>query len=185
VTGDLSHELRTPLARIRGEAELLVDSKGRADPQAVAGIREGTARMERIIETLLTNARTANAANQGRCAVSEAIAEAIDPSHADIVPIAIEVEPEDLHAGVDLQVCARIIAPIIDNATRFAESQIEVRAMLIDSRVCIDITNDGPAFSPNGAGLGLPLARRLAHAADGDVRLTSEEPVCFRIELPA
>jgi signal transduction histidine kinase len=42
---------------------------------------------------------------------------------------------------------------------------------------------DGP--SPNGAGLGLSLSRRLARAAGGDVDVGDGPGGCFTIRLPS
>jgi signal transduction histidine kinase len=204
LTGDLSHELRTPLARIKAETELVVGVDGKADEQAIAGIRESTARMERIIDALLTSARTEHAADQGRCAVGQAIGAALEACHRDDVEVTVVTTPPDLHAGVDFAVCERIIAPLVDNGARFAKDRLAIHAHASDGRVHIDVTNDGPPlpdalgesiFRPgthapdpsghDGAGLGLALARRLARAADGDVLLSELDPVTFRIDLPS
>lgn len=203
VTAELSHELRTPLSRIKAEAELLAASKTRSERHAIEGIQDGCTRMERIIDTLLTSARTENAAEQGRCEVSAAIEEVTAPWRRDGVQIDVTVQPSDLHAGIDLDVCERIIAPIVDNAVRFAASRISIVAAQASRGVTLDISNDGPAipaeqheriFTPGaslanaagarGAGLGLALSRRLARAADGDVTVHGGDPATFRILLP-
>jgi signal transduction histidine kinase len=144
LTGDLSHELRTPLARIKAETELVVGVDGKADEQAIAGIRESTARMERIIDALLTSARTEHAADQGRCAVGQAIGAALEACHRDDVEVTVVTTPPDLHAGVDFAVCERIIAPLVDNGARFAKDRLAIHAHASDGRVHIDVTNDGP-----------------------------------------
>jgi signal transduction histidine kinase len=204
LTGDLSHELRTPLARIKAESELLVDAEGRADQHAIEGIRDSTARMERIIDTLLTSARAENAADQGRCSVAAAIAAELEPLHRNDIQIEVDIHPADLHAGVDLDVCERIVAPIIENAARFADQSMTIRGRSVGGRVAVEISNDGPALPPDsiesvfrpgthwpdpsghdGTGLGLALSRRLARAADGDVHITAHDPVTFIVELPS
>jgi signal transduction histidine kinase len=73
-----------------------------------------------------------------------------------------------------------------------------------DGRVVVSVADDGPGvpaearanvFEPGasgpdshgGAGLGLALARRLAHAAGGDVTLAADAPghgAEFRVDLP-
>ncbi|MGZ4495060.1 MAG: ATP-binding protein, partial [Nocardioides sp.] len=47
------------------------------------------------------------------------------------------------------------------------------------------IFEPGRTTSPDGAGLGLPLARRLARAAGGDVRLGEGPGAVFVVDLPA
>ena len=204
LTAELSHELRTPLARVVAELSLLTGEDDRVDPRALEGIRESSTRMQRIIETLLTSARSQHAENQGRCAVADAIATEVSSlRHAD-VDFRTDVNPADLHAGVDQGVCERIIAPILDNAARFAATWVMVRAYPEGGRVIIEVSNDGPPIAPvvadamfvpgrhspdpsghDGSGLGLPLSRRLARAVDGDLHLSAHEPVSFVIELPS
>ena len=87
------------------------------------------------------------------------------------------------------------MAPIVANSLRFCSSGNRIEASCISETVVIEISNDGPAsqrrprrnFGPglpeatdeehDGAGLGLPLARRLARASDGDVSLARFDPV--------
>ena len=70
-----------------------------------------------------------------------------------------------------------------------------------EGQVIVDVTDDGPGvagdqaeriFEPgvtgvghDGAGLGLPLVRRLARAAGGDVHAVPGDGGRFRVELPA
>jgi signal transduction histidine kinase len=96
------------------------------------------------------------------------------------------------------EVLDRILGPLLENAFRYAVDGIGITARRTDHAVLISIRNDGPPvtqaehlFEPGvrdpgspGAGLGLALARRLARAAGGDVRLESPQPATFRVELP-
>jgi signal transduction histidine kinase len=94
----------------------------------------------------------------------------------------------------------RILAPVIENADRYAAQAIRVHVAEDGGRVAITVGNDGEPvrdadeddlFTPGfrgpdspGAGLGLALARRLARAAGGDVVLRSAAPVEFAVTLP-
>jgi signal transduction histidine kinase len=108
-------------------------------------------------------------------------------------------------AGVDAEVVERIVAPLIDNARRYASSRIVLSAASRDGAIVVRVADDGPGvdadarehvFEPGrtagvnghgGAGLGLPLARRLALAIGGDVTLTppgAGAGAQFEVRLP-
>ena len=109
-------------------------------------------------------------------------------------------------AGVDAEVVERIVAPLIDNALRYARSHILLSAVAREGAIVLSVADDGPGvggearervFEPGrvvgvnghgGAGLGLPLARRLALAAGGDVTLSAPAAGAgaeFQVRLPA
>lgn len=204
VSADLSHELRTPLTTLLAETELLAGSPlSGEDARCVDGIRSSAFTMQRIVDSLLTSARITHAESLGRarvCDIVRGAAATVQQRSA----MRLSVEPDDLNAGVDQHLGERILSPVLANAMRFATTNVEVRARRESGRVQIDIGNDGPTilaeereaiFLPGvtstmtdaahaGAGLGLPLARRLARAAEGEVTLLSHDPVVFRVELP-
>ncbi|HEY3737370.1 MAG TPA: HAMP domain-containing sensor histidine kinase [Jatrophihabitans sp.] len=206
ISAELSHELRTPLTWVLAETELLRRSTLAAeDAASVEGIRTAALTMQRIVETLLAGARADHAETQGRTLVSELVQLATASAHRRCeLELTVTVQPDDLHVAVDHQLGERILAPVLANAMRFAETSVSVRTTLATGRVRIEIGNDGPPipadeveaiFLPgvtsrslgsehSGAGLGLPLARRLARAVEGDVILVQHDPALFRIDLP-
>jgi signal transduction histidine kinase len=120
--------------------------------------------------------------------------------------VALEIIPPErrLTVGVDAEFAERIIAPLLDNAGRYASSRVTISAARARGRVVIVVADDGPGvpaatrelvFEPGrqvgsnghaGAGLGLALARRLARAVGGDVTLeAATRGAHFRVELPA
>jgi signal transduction histidine kinase len=109
--------------------------------------------------------------------------------------------PADLGVGVDAAIVERILAPILDNAFRYAQQTVTVCARRAPDSVVIEVSDDGPGVAPDvrddvfepgrrgaggdghdGAGLGLALARRLARAAAGDVTLGAGS--VFVVRLP-
>lgn len=191
LSGELSHELRTPLATLRAEADLLA---AHADPsvrRTGERMAEQSARMDRILDTLLTTARSELTATPGTCLLDDVL---------DALAVPVHREGTAVRVAVDGAVLERILAPILANAQRFARTSIEVTARPGGGAVRIDIGNDGPAlpddperlFEPgvrgddehDSAGLGLALARRLARAADGDVTVATADPAAFRVTLP-
>lgn len=212
LSAELSHELRTPLARIVAQVELL-ERRERPPAQrraAYASIAHSADDMSAILGTLLAAARADAGLDQGRCGVGEALAR-IGTTWApafDERGLQLAVAPVDpaLTAGVEEDVLGRVIAPLLDNASRYARSRVEVAAAPADGRVTISVADDGPGVSPeardavfqpgtsigdagghSATGLGLALARRLARAAGGDVELARRPDgrlATFTVELP-
>jgi signal transduction histidine kinase len=101
-------------------------------------------------------------------------------------------------------VLARIVAPLLDNAMRHARSQVRLGAEQTESGVRVTVGDDGPGvpgdFVPRlflsgrradqadghpGAGLGLPLSRRLARSFVGEVTYEQQaRGALFVVTLP-
>jgi signal transduction histidine kinase len=199
VTEELSHELRTPLSVVTAELDLL-QARHRDDAEvgaAVTRLAAAAGQMNEIIETLLTTARSRSSMTAGRCRIAEPVAAAVARAPSRVAIHVQQADPQ-IWVGVDAQVVERILAPVLDNAVRFASSRVDVAVIAASPHVVIRIHDDGPgvdaalgdaAFDPGrrgidehgGAGLGLALARRLARATGGDVVLTAEG---FELVLP-
>jgi signal transduction histidine kinase len=204
LTAELSHELRTPLSSIVAETELL--TRGRRSEaeltRAHAAIAAGAQRMARIIETLLSDARARTGQVPGRCEVYDAIDAAVQ-GRGPVVVVARSPGPAPV-AGLGADVVERILAPVLDNAVRYAATVVRVGAAQRDGTVEVTVHNDGPGvpdgweeaiFEPgrradpedghSGAGLGLPLARRLARAGGGELHVVpAAEGATFVVTLP-
>ncbi len=185
LSAEISHELRTPLSRIVAEVDLLQSSTS-PDPQtasALQAVATSAAQMDGILETLLATARSASKQAPGRCDVREAARQAV----AEVDPregVAVTVTASGA-AGVAEPVLVRTLVPVLQNAVRFARSRVDVSAAVAADGLHVLVRDDGPglgelgerAFEPgvrghtghDGAGLGLPLARRLARSCGGDV----------------
>ncbi|WEO93882.1 HAMP domain-containing sensor histidine kinase [Streptomyces sp. FXJ1.172] len=212
LTGELSHELRTPLTRIvieldwwrtrpRSEAET------RATHEVIA---EAAQSMRTICDTLLDDARD-NTLNQPTAPGTTDVVPVLDRmiqrlDTPDDVKATVVPGATGLEAGVAPALLERIVSPLLANALRYARSGVSVAARRVSGTVRIDVVDDGPGvpesfagelFQPgrradeqdghDGAGLGLPLARRLARAVGGDV---SYDPAHtpgtrFTVSLPA
>ncbi|HEY6760535.1 MAG TPA: HAMP domain-containing sensor histidine kinase [Baekduia sp.] len=198
---EVAHELRTPIAGLRGRAELALGvGAGAADREAA--LRAVVAQSERLtetVDTLLAVARRELDPSAGS---------------VDLVALAREVDDVEVVAppgGVpraegEEDVLRRALAPLVDNARRHAESRVTLEVTSGDGRVRLAVRDDGPgldpalgdrAFDPGvrgagdgaagtlGAGLGLPLARRLARSCGGDVVAGAGPGGCFVLDLPA
>ena len=192
---EVAHELRTPLARLRGSAELsLRDPETLPPDDALAGVIAQSDELERAIAALLAVARRELSPGDGTVDL-RALAcelEGIEVTGPEHLPPA-EGEPE---------VVRRVLAPLVDNARRHARSAVRIELSAGHGRVRAAVRDDGPGIDPalgqrvfepgvsggpdsGGAGLGLPLARRLADSCGGEVRVGPGPGGCFVLELPA
>lgn len=103
----------------------------------------------------------------------------------------------------DQAVIRQVLAPLVENARRYARAAVRLEVSADRRRVRIAVRDDGPGVDPElgeaifepgargadaeamGAGLGLPLARRLARAYGGDVVLGPGPGGHFVLELVA
>ncbi|MFE2722620.1 sensor histidine kinase [Kitasatospora sp. NPDC059327] len=208
LTAELSHELRTPLARITAETDWLVARPRTPDDQRTSheAIAAAAGRMRRICETLLSEARSRDHQVPGRCAVTD-VARALSVRSSQEHPgaPAVTVLGDGATAGVSAALVERILAPLLDNARRYAVRRIAVECERQPGRVLVAVADDGrgvpegvgeavfeagrradPDDGHDGAGLGLPLARRLARGVGGDITLApSSEGARFVVSLPA
>ncbi|MGW7755729.1 sensor histidine kinase [Streptomyces violaceusniger] len=212
LTGELSHELRTPLTRIIAELDWW-----RSRPRSAAETRatheaidEAAQSMRSICDTLLRDARE-NAADastaSGMADVVSVLRRMAQRLGAPAqVKAVVAADDAGLEAGVTPAFLERVISPLLANAVRYARSTVTVTGRRTPGGVAIDITDDGPGvpeafvgelFQPgrradpgdghHGAGLGLPLARRLARSAGGEVSCDAGHApgARFTVTLPA
>jgi len=212
LTAEISHELRTPLAKILAEAEL-AGGRERTASQYQESVRQilGYAlALQRMLETLLASARADASARVPSSDPHAAARHAIDVVQESAVAAGKSFELSSAgpaNVAVDEEVLERILAPPLENAARYARERISLQIRGEDESVIFAIQDDGPGIAPDqrerifdpgfrgaedrdathgGAGLGLALARRLAHAAGGSIAVQpSSEGALLVIRLPA
>jgi signal transduction histidine kinase len=208
LSAELSHELRTPLARITAGIELLQRRERGAQERAdgYASISRSAQQMDEILETLMAAARADAGLDTGHCDVGALVDDLARRWPEGDRPLEARVAAGPVIAGVEREVLERILAPLLENARRYARTRVDLSAAPAGGRVLVTVADDGPGvpddalaqiFEPGGrsapddghagAGLGLALARRLARAAGGDVRAERGPAggAAFRVELPA
>ncbi|KOV56145.1 sensor histidine kinase [Streptomyces sp. MMG1121] len=191
LTGELSHELRTPLSRIVAELDWW-RARPRSDAETQAShevVAEAAQSMRAICDTLLDEAREGVPTAPGTADVPTVLHRLA--AHADapgVVRVDVPGGPGPLTAGVQPPLLERIVSPLLANAVRHARTTVTLAASREGGGIRIEVTDDGPGvpgaftqllFQPGkradpgdghvGAGLGLPLARRLARSAGGEV----------------
>ena len=196
-SAEVSHELRTPLAKIRAEAELALrrEREASAYREALRTIARNAEVLTRTVETLVAAARQESGLARGSADPATVLDAAVETcaelARGRGVRVAVASCAAGLRVGVEADVVARIVQPLVENACRHAASEVVLTAEAADGQVVLAVEDDGPgitpaererifdpgvrgsaadgAGAPPGAGLGLALARRLARAASGDV----------------
>jgi signal transduction histidine kinase len=204
-TADASHELRTPLASLMGELELLLmRPRGEAEMRdAAARALEELGSLSRLVEALLTLAR-ADAGGlpmqPAELDLGEVVKRAAEP-YEPLRPLRWELDSTRVRA--DPLWVGRIVANLVDNACKFTPEG-GVVTVTVRGR-SVEVRDSGPGVpsseaeriferfyrgvgaraGTSGFGLGLPLAREIAHALGGELKLVpSDSGAVFRLDLP-
>jgi signal transduction histidine kinase len=208
---DVSHELRTPLTTIRGNLALLRRKPpiSRADREDVLADAEGESeRLIRLVNGLLTLARAdvARHAETTRVEIKPVVEDVCRQGRLLAPDRAFDCDflPE-LPVMADRDTLKQVLLALIDNAVKYAEGAIAVRAEARDGCVAIAVQDAGPgmdadtlsrifdrfyrgeqARSTNGFGLGLPIAKALTEAQGGELDVRSEPGAgsVFTVTLP-
>jgi len=198
-SAEVSHQLRTPVAKIKAEAELALrrERPPAYYQEALGSVLHSADQMARTVEALLAAAQEGGL-KRGRADVWQVLADVVSSigvlSEENNVEVRVRPPARDLRIGVDGDIAVQILQPVVENACRFAHSDVLLSAVRKGKEVHLVVEDDGPGvgaderdriFEPGvrgsaaggngsasrGAGLGLPLARRLARAASGDVEV--------------
>jgi signal transduction histidine kinase len=184
LTDEIAHELRTPMAVLRGEAQLAELAGTQVDPQLVL---TETDRLSTAVTTLLDAART-RLPHEASCRLKDVLQEFV----ADINL------PSDLEVAVPADVVTALLAPLLDNAARHAQSNVFLTAETAAEHVFVNVLDDGPGFREDeldrvftpghsrtaGHGLGLAVVRRIATAAGVGVRAIADGRGHVEVSFP-
>ena len=165
-------------------------------------------RLNVIIDTLVAAAQAELIPEQGTANASQIASLATDAlagaARDSGVVLHSPRQTLPVQVGVEVNYAVQTLLPVIDNAVRHARTRVGIAWAQRDGEAVFTITDDGPGvtadereviFEPGvrartstasrGAGLGLPLARRLARAVGGDVAAPpSSSGGHFEITLP-
>ena len=189
---DASHELRTPLTTIQGNAGLLA-SRSVSDEvrqAAAADVVQESGRMARLVDRMLTLARAdgglelALAARDLKPVVDEVCRQAAT-LHSDL---SLTVETASAAVLGDEDALRQLVWILLDNALRFARSQVLVRLATEPGWSRLTVADDGPGVPPDQreriferfyrvegsrtgsySGLGLSIARWIVAQHQGRI----------------
>ena len=202
-TADASHQFRTPVAVMRTNIATLERSIPDNDnaKERFADLDASAARLQRLLEQLLSLARAENATAANLQAVDlEALSRQLAMDHA----------PKALNAGQDIDfsgppaplmvmanpfLIAEIAGNLLDNAVRYAGAGATITVRIKEENSCgvLTIADDGPGVPEEfrermgqrfmrvggdrdafGSGLGLSIADRLAKAMHGQLSISHD-----------
>jgi signal transduction histidine kinase len=188
--GDLAHGLKTPLAVLSHEAER---AAAEGHPDLAAHIIKQVERMRRHVDYHLAHARAAasGATPGARCSVgasADGLSRTLLRLHAGGGPsIHVDVSPEHFVRGERADV-DEMLGNLLDNACRWARSQVTLASSASGASIVITVDDDGPGLDPSmrevvlqrgvrvdeaapGSGLGLAIVRDLAELYGGSISL--------------
>ncbi|WP_337926424.1 HAMP domain-containing sensor histidine kinase [Luteimonas saliphila] len=189
---DLAHGLKTPLSAIAAQSRR---AREVGAGQAADGLDRAVAAIRRTIDAELAHARAATirGARGGDTevrAVVERLVTVIE--HTDKggqLAFTVDV-PANLRLAVQAEDLSEILGAVLENAARHARRQVRIAGNAGPQWTTIAIEDDGPGFaadriedmivrggrldeSGTGSGLGLSIARELAEATGGRLKLSS------------
>jgi signal transduction histidine kinase len=200
---DAAHELRSPLTAIRTQLEVALRHPDSAPwDETAAGVLADTDRLARLVDDLLLLARggdDGDPARRRRELVDVVAAADRVASRPWRVPVELRDGSGQAAPPVwaDPDAVTRILVNLLDNATRFARSRVQIEVDLVAARgaqrVEVVVDDDGPGIDPadreraferfarlddararadGGTGLGLAIVRELVRSSGGEVHLT-------------
>ncbi len=204
--GDLAHGLKTPLAVLAQEADR-AEAAGHNEIASTISLQ--VERMRRQVDYHLAQARAATPGKVAgaRCPVLASV-EGLTRTLLRIyagrgLAIEVDVPPGHFIRGQreDLE---EMLGNLLDNACKWAKSNITIQSVQEDGAVVLSVDDDGPGLPPSmrdrvlqrgvradeaapGSGLGLAIVRDLAELYEGTIALENSPMggLRARLRLPA
>ncbi|MFJ8405393.1 sensor histidine kinase [Streptomyces microflavus] len=208
---DAAHELRSPLTTLLTSLEVALAYPDRTDwPAAVDTAARQTRRLQHLAEDLLLLARldahapAADSTSVDLVVLVHRLAEQGTPPDRPVTLTADTAAPAYVHGSPGDH--ERLLRNLVDNAVRHATSSVRISVRTYSNDVELSVHDDGPGIPGEdseriferfvrldeartrgcgGTGLGLPIARELAHRHHGSLSLVpSDLGACFKLRLP-
>ena len=214
LTDSLAHDLRSPASRLRSAAHAAAETSDPAEQEELltSVVRNADA-LIRILSAVLEISRSEALTGRKQFAwfdvgeLSAELTEMYDPL-ADERGASLRFDRPDRAVPIfgHRQLLAQALSNLLENAIRYGSEggMIEVRVRPAEKEVRLEIADRGPGIpldrreealrrfgrldssrSDEGAGLGLALARSIAHLHGGELLLGDNRPgLLTTIELP-
>ncbi|WP_262378723.1 sensor histidine kinase [Luteimonas viscosa] len=189
---DLAHGLKTPLSAIAAQSRR---AREVGAGEAADGLDRAVAAIRRTIDAELAHARAATIRDarggdtEVRAVVERLVTVIEHTDKGGQLAFTVDV-PAGLRLAVQPEDLSEILGAVLENAARHARRQVRIAGNAGPQWTTIAIEDDGPGFaadrtedsivrggrldeSGSGSGLGLSIARELAEATGGRLKLSS------------
>ena len=183
--GDLAHSLKTPLAVLQSSLNAL---KNKPDDSMQEQIR----RMNSIVEYQLQRAATAGTASIGKAVNVKSITSRLVESlykvyHDKHIRVDMSVDEKLLFKG-DEGDLMEVLGNLLDNAFKWSNHQIQIKAYNAEKQLRITVNDDGPGIARDkvdellqrgvradqttaGHGIGLSIVKNIVEAYHGSLNI--------------
>jgi heavy metal sensor kinase len=199
---DASHEIRTPVSIMRTAADVTLSQPRRDEGEyreALVAIAQQTTRLTRLVDDMLVLAR-ADGGGYPMVMTSVDLAAVVNEcvrelgARAEDKGITVHTSLEPLTLTGDEALLRRMLSNLVGNALAYTAEggSVDISLARTDGRLMLSVADTGPGIPPEdrervferfvrldparaagGAGLGLAIARWVAEAHGGTVRIVS------------
>ncbi len=199
---DIAHQTRTPVANLRLYTELLQETELTAEGREYAGaLVQQTEKLEFLIQSLIKMSRLETGLLQVKPApgpvsalISQVWEQALPAARRKGVTLLAETGNDSLTASFDMVWTVEALYNLVDNGVKYTPcgGKVVIRAEKLEMFCRIDVADNGMGISEEeqgqifsrfyrsadaaeteGMGLGLYLARKIAAAQGGYIRVRS------------
>ena len=196
---DISHELRTPLSVLRGELQAVEDGVRAFDETTRKSLSGEVDRLTKLVNDIYQLSVADVGALRYRkevADVGQVLEDTVDMFEARICDAGLELETrypqEPLKALIDVNRLGQLFSNVLENTVRYTDRGGRVRVACVrqGKDIAISIEDSAPAVPTDalprlferlyrvessrgrltgGAGLGLAICKRIAHALGGSI----------------
>jgi heavy metal sensor kinase len=218
---DASHELRTPVAIVRGEADVSLTKETRKPAEyreTIEIMQKEAERMSIIIEDLFTLSRAdagENPLHKTSVNVEDILTETVKAFRTIASKNGVQIHFENSHEismFADQKLLQRLFSNLLDNAVKYAKSNVKIATALKNKTLEIEFSDDGEgipleiqsriferfyradrarsrqkeSLTGSGAGLGLSISKWIAEMHNGTIELAHSDKsgTAFTIIFP-
>ena len=195
LSSEIAHELKNPLASIKGLAGLLRRDVEGAGKERLEVMRGEIDRVQGILEEFLNFSRPLVPLELRRTSMRGLLDEVNRLHEGMALAREVTLDPIadlDVETRCDPRKIRRVIVNLVQNAIEVSPpgAHVSVRLHTEGTRVLVDVEDRGPGIAPEvrgalfevgattkakGSGIGLAVARGLAHQHEGELTLEDRE----------